>query len=178
MAKFLKLIEENKVSDLSSLVFNQKLSPTSTSTFTDVLSEEEEIAVVKKLLSDNTGEWKKFIAAYFEHYAPFNSAVNIMLENVQSAVVREVLKPIIADSGLLPDQARKLYEAVKASKSLALFDLLKEYCQNPKPSVADPSFELQLSNVDDLFADNANVNNVKLVDLYRLSLQKTWRDAK
>ena len=171
---YLSLIEENKVNDLSSLVFNQKLNKDSAGTFTAVLTEQEENACVQKMLDNHpNGAWRDFVVQYFNHYPPCNSSVNLLLCNADLAIARDVLKQVITMDwgGLIPDQARKLCEIVQKEKTSFCFHLLEAYCRKPRCIAVDQSLLLMLLRVDEIYADHGDIH-VKLAEIYEHSVQR------
>lgn len=174
MANYLSLIGENKVNDLSSLVFNQKLNKDSKEGFTNVLSETEENAAVQKMLDNHpNGAWRDFVVQYFNHYPPCNSTVNLLLNNADLAVARDVLKQVITMDwgGLTIDQAKKLCEIVQKEENSFSFHLLEAYCHNPHCMVTDQSLLLMLLRVDEIYADHGDIH-VKLAEIYEHTVRK------
>jgi hypothetical protein len=170
---YLKLIEQNNVSDLSALVFNRKLTPKSKGTFTDVLNETEEKAVVKQLIDTNyQKEWRVFILEYFKHYTPFNSSVDILLDNAEQASVHEILKSIISKSGLRTYQAEQLCRLVSKEQSSICFHLLEAYCRNPHSLHIDSGVHLALLTIDEKRASHGG-NQASLAELYKKSVEHT-----
>ena len=171
---YLSLIEENKVNDLSSRVFKQKLDKSSTGTFTAVLTEAEENACVQKMLDNHpNGAWRDFVVHYFSHYPPCNSSVNLLLCNADLAVARDVLKQVITMDwgGLTLDQAKKLCEIVQKEKNSFCFHLLEAYCHNPHCMVVDQSLVLMLLRIDEIYADHGDIH-VKLAEIYEHTVRK------
>ena len=170
-SNFSNLIEENNVSELSSLVFNQKLTPKSTSTYTDVLDEAEENAVIKQLIGNNCQEeWRTFVLEYFKHFSPFNSSVDILINSAaEQAVAREFLELVIAKSSLREDQAEKLCRLV--SSEPVCFHLLEAYCRNPRTMHICSHLHLSLLTIDEKYANAPDIQ-VKLADLYQACVKK------
>jgi hypothetical protein len=174
MANYLSLIGENKVNDLSSLVFNQKLNKESKEGFTNVLSEAEENAAVQKMLDNHpNGAWRDFVVQYFNHYPPCNSTVDLLLNNADLVVARDVLKQVITMDwgGLTLDQAKKLCEIVQKEKNSFCFHLLEAYCHNPHCMVVDQSLVLMLFRIDEIYADHGDIH-VKLAEIYEHTVRK------
>lgn len=172
---YLPLIEENKVNDLSFLVFNQKLTPTSTETYTDTLSEEEENAVIQKMLDNHpTGAWRDFVAEYFKHYPPCNSSVDLLLSNLNLVVARDLLKQIIKSYSIMEDQAQTLCQAVLKDKVDYGFHLVQDYCNNPRRMNINHTLLLSLQNIDDKYADHGDIH-VKLVNVYQTAVQQNGK---
>ena len=172
---FLKLIEENKVNDLSSRVFKQKLDKSSTGTFTAVLTEQEENACVQKMLDNHpTGAWRDFVVQYFNHYPPCNSSVELLLNNLHLVVARDLLKLVIKKNGILEEQAKKLCQTVLREDIEHSFHLVQDYCRNPRRLNVDSTLLLLLHNIDDKYADRGDIH-VKLADVYQKSVKDYGR---
>ena len=172
MSKFSKFIEENNVSDLSSRVFKQKLSPSSSGTYTDVLDEKEENAVIKNLIEiDSKGTWRVFVLEYFKHYVPFNSSVDILLDHAENISARDVLKQVISAFSLCPYQAEKLCRLVSKEKNSFNFHLLEAFCRNPHALHVDSGLYLALLSIDEKYTGHADVH-VKLAEIYKSNVEK------
>lgn len=169
--KFLSLIEENKVNDLTSLVFNQKLNQNSPGSFTELLTEPEENAVIQKMLDSHPNSaWRDFAAEYFKHYPPCNSTVDLMLANLNLVVARDLLKQIIKRYSIMEYQALTLCQAVFQDEVDHGFHLVHDYCKNPRRMAVNNDLLLMLGNIDNKYADHGDVH-VKLAEVYQTAIK-------
>ena len=78
---FKKLIEQNQVSELSALVFNQHFDNSSQDGYTCPLSAKNEVLAVTQMLQTHSAEWYDFLARYLEHYPLSPEADDILADN-------------------------------------------------------------------------------------------------
>lgn len=139
---FLKLIETEQIEALFQQVFNQKLLPGSeNSTYTEVLTEEEEIALVNKLLGVSesaAAKWVEFAKQYLSHYSLCNNAVDILIGNIEDRRATELLLVCMGRYGYNEQQGMKICNiALNGRVSPEVCELVKVLCANGRIFSAD-----------------------------------------
>ncbi len=85
-----ELIESGRFKELSLAVFNQKIDSSSEGVYTDILNEDEELAVAEKMLQENK-EAGAFLYRYLEHYSLANKVVDLLIDNIADNTARKLL---------------------------------------------------------------------------------------
>ena len=129
---YLKLINDEEIAELSTQVFNSKLADGS-DTFTDVLSEEEEIAFMQKLLTKDGAEadpWLEFIQGYNRHYPVCNKAIDVLFQNLDNSRNVALLIDLLSAHGYNERQGLAVCDLVwklsDQDKALLLIQLIYE----------------------------------------------------
>ena len=139
---FLKLIETEQIDALFMQVFNQKILPDSgDSSYTEVLTEEEETALVNKLLCVSepaADKWLEFTKQYLSHYSLCNKAVGILLDNVNQQRAVELLLDYISRYSYNEQQGMRICNiALNGNILPEICQLVKALCANGRIFSAD-----------------------------------------
>lgn len=161
-----KLIKSGQIEDLKAQTFGQKLEKNSEGTYTAVLSEEEELAVVEKIVANDaqSSEWVGFFAGYVEHYVPFNSALKVLIEYLNVDSSPKLLLTVAKRWGLAPDIMTLLCQKAIKEELAETAPILAEYAQNPRSTRFYEDIFCRLERFDDRLDGKASV---KCAPLYR-----------
>lgn len=146
------LIEAELIARLSDSVFNQHFDNSSEQGFTDSLTEEEELAIVKKMLVSATApEWINFLQNYIKHYALFNGSVDVLIENIANPAAREVLITLFENSGPTVVQADKVCRSFLHKGAQVMPEVMIALCDHARSN--DKNLILLLDQVEDKFKE-------------------------
>ncbi|MBO6290089.1 MAG: hypothetical protein J6N45_07190 [Alphaproteobacteria bacterium] len=162
----IELIKSGQIEDLKAQTFGQKLESYSEGTYTAVLSEEEELAVVQQVVEDNEQSelWRVFFEQYISHYVPFNSALKVLIENLYVQPACMLLLVVAKRWGLAPDIMTLLCQKAIKEELAETAPILAEYAQNPRSTrFYEDTFRV-LERFDDRLDGKASV---KCASLYR-----------
>ncbi len=113
-----KLIEQNQVSELSALVFNQHFDNSSTNGYTYPLGAEDEALVVKQMLLTQSSDWYNFVKRYLQHYPLSNQADELLADNAaENPFARKLLVFSIKKYGCHPAVAERLCKYLLTAKA-------------------------------------------------------------
>ena len=161
-----ELIKSGQIEDLKAQIFGQKLEKNSEGTYTAVLSEEEELAVVQQVVEDNEQSelWRVFFEQYISHYAPFNSALKVLIEYLNVDSSPKLLLSVAKKWGLAPDIMILLCQKAIKEERVEATPILAECAQNPHSIRFDEDIFRVLERFDDRLDGKASV---KCAPLYR-----------
>ena len=146
--KVLELINDGNIDLLSAAVFNQKLDETSSSGFTQVLSDEEEVAVVKRLLSaEDAPAWDEFLTRYTSCYPLSNPAIRLLLHALDNPLARKQLIQDFSRYGHTPEAGLFICNLVYKSGLDDYAELLETMCNNTR--FYDQEVDRFLERIDD-----------------------------
>ena len=162
----IELIKSGQIEDLKAQTFEQKLESYSEGTYTAVLSEEEELAVVQQVVEDNEQSelWRVFFEQYISHYVPFNSALKVLIEYLNVASSPKLLLSVAKRWGLAPDIMFLLCQKAIKEEQAEVASILAEYAQNPRSTRFYEDIFRVLERFDDRLDGKAPV---KCAPLYR-----------
>ena len=161
-----ELIKSGQIEDLKAQIFGQKLEKNSEGTYTAVLSEDEELAVVEKIVANDaqSAEWGEFFARYVEHYPAFNSALKVLIEHLNVDSSPKLLLSVAKKWGLAPDIMILLCQKAIKEEWVEATPILAECAQNPHSIRFDEDIFRVLERFDDRLDGKASV---KCAPLYR-----------
>ncbi|MBQ9035602.1 MAG: hypothetical protein IJ099_06580 [Alphaproteobacteria bacterium] len=133
-----------KFEELEAQVFNQTLG--GEGTFTAVLNEDEEHAVAFAILGGNPAA-KRFFLKYMEHYTPFNTSVQLMIEHINPEVP-DVLLKIIKRWGINPDIYDSICQLAYARNGEQFLPLVAAIAEDHRMMQANPELLLWLEKID------------------------------
>ena len=164
--KKIKLIKSGQIEDLKAQTFGQKLEKNSEGTYTAVLSEDEELTVVEKIVANDaqSSKWVEFFAGYVEHYVPFNSALKVLIEYLNVDSSPKLLLSVAKKWGLAPDIMTLLCQKAIKEERVEATPILAEYAQNPRSTRFYKDTFRVLERFDDRLDGKAPV---KCAPLYR-----------
>lgn len=162
----IELIKSGQIEDLKAQTFGQKLEKNSEGTYTAVLSEDEELAVVEKIVANDaqSSEWVEFFAGYVEHYAPFNSALKVLIEYLNVDSSPKLLLSVAKKWGLAPDIMTLLCQKAIKEERVEATPILAECAQNPHSIRFDEDIFCMLEHFDTRLDGKASM---KCASLYR-----------
>ena len=147
--KLLDLIANSSIAELREYVLEAKLSPTATQTYTRVLSEEEEMAAVKKLVVDVKAErssWLAFMAEYSLKYPLCNQAVDYLIKHSGIEAVCALLVSLFSRYGYTAEQGRQVCALADRHNNEQINRLLDAVCSFGR--TYDESIYSLLQNID------------------------------
>ncbi|MBR1840512.1 MAG: hypothetical protein IJ778_00080 [Alphaproteobacteria bacterium] len=146
------LIRKELIAQLSDSVFNQHFDHSSEQGFTDSLTEEEELAIVKQMLVSATApEWLNFLQNYIKHYALFNSSVDLLIDNSENPVVREALVNFFECSGPTVAQTEKVCRYFLRKDAEVYPEVMVALCDHARSN--DKNIAMLLDQVEDKFKE-------------------------
>ena len=160
MAK-LNLIKNGKFEELEAQVFNQTLG--GEGTYTAVLDEAEELALVEAIY-DGSVAAKKFAMQYWQHYAPFNSSVKLMIERPKYPAMPDILQFIIKKWGVVPEQIRMICQQANTYDSEIFLPLAEICAKNIRSTQVNPEMVYWFEKLD-------NQYETKLLEIYQNNFQ-------
>ena len=137
---FLPLIMENKVSELTKMVFNQKLTAGAKSSFVEPLSEEEENSVLKQLFAADNNireEWLVFVKEYLQHYPGFISTDRILVNNLANSDAVYLIVISVSRYGYTNEIGSKICDYAATADEETQVKLLSLLCENGRIFYAD-----------------------------------------
>jgi hypothetical protein len=152
MKNFLTLIEDDQVEELRSKVFEQRLSDSKDGgTYTTVLDEDEEVALVTKI-ADKSDYWLGFLKEYIQHYPLCNTAVCELFANFRQEVYLPFFKYYISKYGYSTMSARIFCEIIRnLPEEERDEELIKLFCR--KAVIWSPEIYTCLDYVDHKYAE-------------------------
>lgn len=160
---FTSLVEENRVAVLAKQVFNQHLEADSTSSFAQVLSLDEEKAVISQFLQTKSADWLRFIREYINHY-PLNPDAFILLVNeLKTAPVKKLITDYLKKYGTNEKESLAICKKIRETED---FDesFLTTFCNTAHQYYKNVSY--QLDNIDTKWSkmyNDAAAKNLKFV---------------
>ena len=147
-----ELIKADLIAKLSDGVFGQHFDHSSEQGFTDSLTEDEEVAVVKQMLVSATApEWLNFLQNYIKHYALFNSSVDLLIENIANPIAREALVNFFECSGPTVAQTDKVCRYFLRKDAEVYPEVMVALCDHARSN--DKSVTMLLDQVEDKFKE-------------------------
>lgn len=143
------MIKSGKFKELHTQVFNQTLG--GDSTYTDVMDEREELALVEAICIGSSGVAKQLAMQYWQHYAPFNSAMRLMIEHIKYPFMPDVLMPIIKKWGPIPEQTKLICKAVCDSGGEQYLPLAEACAQYSRALSKNPEMVYWFEKLDDQY---------------------------
>jgi len=112
-----ELIRNGSAAEVTATLFAQRLKGGKEVVyFTAVLSPEEEIELVHRLVSDeNQEEWVHLMSEYRKHYPLCNEAVDLLIKNSEDEGVIKVLSGEFRRYSYTEEQAVKICNKIRAS---------------------------------------------------------------
>lgn len=157
----LDLIKSGKFKELSAQVFDQTLG--GEGTYTAVLDETEELALVDAVY-DGSAAAKKIAMQYWQHYAPFNSAVKLMIEHMTYPAMPDILRFIIEKWGLVPEQIRMICQQANTYDSEIFLPLAEICAKNIRSTQVNPEMVYWFEKLDNRY-------ETKLLEIYQNNFQ-------
>lgn len=146
------LIKTELIAKLSDGIFGQHYDHSSEKGFTEPLTEKEELAVVQQMLiSETPTEWLNFLQNYIKHYALFNSAAEVLIENISNPVARETLVTLFENSGATVPQADKVCRGFLHKGAEVFPEVMIALCDHARSN--DKNLMLLLDQVEDKFKE-------------------------
>ena len=166
-----KLIELDQVDELSSLIFNQHMDNSSEQGYTEPLSNDEELLVIRQLLATRNPKWFCFVRQYLQHYPMLNESVSLLAD---SSFTDADISALLADNmrryGCDPRQATKLCQILLAN-STTNPDLVNLICKSSR--ISSQSVKTLLERLEDRERDkNPDCQFPKYVELYEKSIKE------
>lgn len=131
---FFTMISDEQIDVLFSQIFNQKLSCNANNTYTEVLTNEAETALVNKLFdadAKKANKWMEFIQQYISHYPLYNQAIDVLLNNIENHNSIVLLTDHINRYGYNEQQGIDICKIVLNSRDYARFaSLINCICAN------------------------------------------------
>ena len=160
---FTSLVEENRVAALSKQVFNQHLEADSTSSFAQVLSIEEEKAVISQFLQTKSADWLRFIREYVNHYPLNPEAFVLLVDELKTAPVKKFITEYLKKYGVNESESLAICKKIRETED---FDesFLTTFCSEARQYYKTVSY--QLDNIDEKWNkmyNDASAKNLKFV---------------
>lgn len=164
-----KLIELNQVDELSSLTFNQHMDNSSEQGYTEPLSNEEELSVVRQLLSTRNPQWFNFLRQYFQHYPMLNESTVLLIDSaLTDSNITDLLVANMQRYGCDPEQATKLCQAFLTNNTI-FPDLLSIICKTSR--IHSQSVKMLLERLENREREkHPDCQNPQYVELYEKSI--------
>ena len=163
-----KLIEQNQVDELSSLVFNQHMDNSSEQGYTEPLSNEEELSAIRQLLASRNPQWFCFLHQYIQHYPLLNESVSLLVDSsFTDAGITALLTDNMQRYGCDPEQATRLCQALLTNTLNP--DLVCLICKSSR--ISSQSVKILLERLENRERDkNPDCQSPKYVELYEKSI--------
>ncbi|MBQ9271811.1 MAG: hypothetical protein IJ218_06075 [Alphaproteobacteria bacterium] len=135
MAKknYLQLINDGLINELAVTVFNTHLDDKSETTYTDVLTEDEEIALMQKTIAMTGHEadpWLEFVKTYNTKYPLCNKALDVLFKNADHPNSLLLLIALLSCSVYNEEQGIKLCNIMLQSQDQSvIMQLLQLLCE-------------------------------------------------
>ena len=116
---YLKLINDGLIDEFCKNVFDNRLNSAGTSSYTDPLGEDAEVAIITKTLMLNgkdAGPWLEFIQKYNTKYPFCNKAINVLFENSDNPKSLPLLFDLLSSFGYNESQGVQLCKIMLQSK--------------------------------------------------------------
>ncbi len=170
--EIINIIRSGRVVELSAAVFGQTLSG-STDTYAYAFSPEEEIELVRRLLSDeNPNEWLMWMAEYRKHYILSKPAVNMLIENLQSEIAEKALVAEFTRYSYTEEQAMKICRKALAAGAGTYRQLIETVCTCCRIYYSD--LPLVLRRLDERDKDEDRAPHY--ADIYERAIRKYRAD--
>ena len=160
---FTSLVEENRIAVLTKQVFNQRLEKDSQSSFVQVLSLDEEKAVISQFLKTKSADWLKFIREYVNHYPLNPNNFVLLVDDLKTDSVKKFVADYLKMYGTNEKESLAICKKIRETED---FDesFLTTFCSTARHYYKTVSY--QFDDIDEKWNkmyNDAIAQNSKLV---------------
>ena len=179
--KTFEMIANSSLPELRAYVLEAKLSPTATQIYTRVLSDEEEMAAVKKLVVDVKAErsaWLAFIAEYSLKYPLCNNAVEYLIKHSGIEAVCALLFSLFSRYSYTAEQGIQICKLADRHNNEQINRLLEAVCNFGR--IYEEQIYSLLQNIDlhdkDKKKSVSDSPTISLAEAYKKGVEKYRRE--